>query len=74
MAIRLKRPEPTHGSTDRRVIFVAPTEKAIQLLDALDEPVASLHERLVGHLSTGEMSELIRLLEKARSPSETTLS
>jgi DNA-binding MarR family transcriptional regulator len=60
--------------TDRRVIFVAPTEKAIQLLDALDEPVASLHERLVGHLSTGEMSELIRLLEKARSPSETTLS
>ncbi len=55
-------------ATDRRVIFVAPTEKGLLLLGALDEPVESLHERLVAHLSGDEMSELIRLLEKSRHP------
>jgi DNA-binding MarR family transcriptional regulator len=56
--------------TDRRVIFVAPTEKALHLLSELDEPVNALHERVVGHLSGDEMNELIRLLEKARRPPE----
>jgi MarR family 2-MHQ and catechol resistance regulon transcriptional repressor len=55
-------------ATDRRVIFVAPTEKGLSLLGALDEPVESLHERVVAHLSGDEMTELIRLLEKARQP------
>jgi DNA-binding MarR family transcriptional regulator len=56
--------------TDRRVIFVAPTEKALHLLAELDEPVNALHERVVGHLSRDERNELIRLLEKARRPPE----
>ncbi len=41
--------------TDRRVIFVGPTERGLELLGELDEPVESLHGRLVGHLSGAEM-------------------
>ncbi len=54
------------STDDRRVIYVAITGKALDLLATLDEPVASLHERLIGHLTRGELLELIRLLEKAR--------
>jgi DNA-binding MarR family transcriptional regulator len=52
---------------DRRVIYVAPTEKALKVLAKMDEPVLDLHKRLIGHLSKQELAELIRLLEKARS-------
>jgi DNA-binding MarR family transcriptional regulator len=51
---------------DRRVIWVALTEKARKTLSALDRPLAELHEKLIGHLSQAELKELIRLLEKAR--------
>lgn len=53
---------------DRRVIWVALTEKARRTLAALDEPLEELHKRLIGHLSPAELQELIRLLEKAREP------
>jgi DNA-binding MarR family transcriptional regulator len=52
---------------DRRVIWVALTEKARKTLAALDRPLAELHERLIGHLSRAELKELVRLLEKARA-------
>ena len=42
--------------------------KGLDLLGRLDEPVAALHKRLVGHLTPAELRELIRLLEKARQP------
>ncbi|MBL8793861.1 MAG: MarR family transcriptional regulator [Planctomycetia bacterium] len=53
---------------DRRVIYVSITEAASQLLAELDEPVAQLHHQLLGHLSSAELKELNRLLEKARQP------
>jgi len=53
---------------DRRVIYVSITEAAGQLLAELDEPVAQLHHRLLGHLSGAELKDLNRLLEKARQP------
>jgi DNA-binding MarR family transcriptional regulator len=53
---------------DRRVIYVALTEKATQTLAALDEPLAALHKKLLGHLSRDELKELIRLLDKVREP------
>ena len=56
------------STEDRRVVFVAITPKGLDLLGRLDEPVAALHKRLVGHLSQAEQRELIRLLEKARQP------
>lgn len=51
---------------DRRVIFVAITDKGLDLLTQLDEPEAALHKRLIGHLSRAELRELSQLLEKAR--------
>lgn len=52
---------------DRRVIYVAPTDKATKVLAEIDEPVVQLHRRLVGHLTKQELADLIRLLEKARA-------
>jgi DNA-binding MarR family transcriptional regulator len=53
---------------DRRVIYVALTERGTETLAALDEPVLALHRQLLGHLSQGEVKDLIRLLEKLRAP------
>jgi DNA-binding MarR family transcriptional regulator len=53
---------------DRRVIFVALTEEGLKTLAALDEPLVAQHQKLLGHLSQGELKELIRLLEKVREP------
>jgi len=51
---------------DRRVIFIALTQKGHDVLAQLDEPVLALHRELLGHLTRGELQELNRLLEKAR--------
>jgi DNA-binding MarR family transcriptional regulator len=51
---------------DRRVIYIVLTEQGEELLGKLDEPVAELHRDLLGHLSKSELTELSRLLEKAR--------
>jgi DNA-binding MarR family transcriptional regulator len=53
---------------DRRVTYVALTERATNTLAALDAPVLALHRKLLGHLSGAELKELIRLLEKVRQP------
>lgn len=53
---------------DRRVIYVALTDHGTTTLTALDEPLVALHRKLLGHLSQGELKDLIRLLEKARGP------
>jgi DNA-binding MarR family transcriptional regulator len=53
---------------DRRVIYVALTDHGTTTLAALDKPLAALHRKLLGHLSQGELQDLIRLLEKAREP------
>src|SRR5437762_7670690 len=53
---------------DRRVIYVALTDQGMTTLAALDEPLVALHQKLLGHLSQGDLKDLIRLLEKAREP------
>tara|TARA_R110002111_G_scaffold227346_2_gene288949 strand:+ start:85553 stop:86032 length:480 start_codon:yes stop_codon:yes gene_type:complete len=52
---------------DRRVVYIEITSKALSLLKEIDEPDLNLHRKLIGHLSTDELSELSRLLEKARA-------
>lgn len=54
--------------TDRRVIYVALTDRATQTLADLDGPLIALHRKLFGHLSPAEVARLIRLLEKVRGP------
>src|SRR5262245_11522611 len=56
------------SSEDRRVIYVQITDKALDLLSRLDKPVDDLHRQLIGHLTPDELTELVRLLEKARIP------
>ena len=53
---------------DRRVIYVALTDQGMTTLAALEEPLVAERHKLVGHLSQGELKELIRLLEKVREP------
>jgi DNA-binding MarR family transcriptional regulator len=53
---------------DRRVIYVALTDRGMETLAGLDEPLAEMHRKVVGHLSQSELKELIRLLEKLREP------
>ncbi len=51
---------------DRRVIYVALTDNGTAVLAKLDEPVVSLHRKLMGHMTASGLKELSRLLEKAR--------
>jgi DNA-binding MarR family transcriptional regulator len=55
---------------DRRVIYVGITEKALEIIREIDAPLANLHHQLTGHLTSEELSELSRLLEKARASVE----
>jgi DNA-binding MarR family transcriptional regulator len=54
------------SAEDRRVVYVALTEKAAKTLAKIDRPLVELHERLMGHMSRTEINELIRLLDKVR--------
>jgi len=53
---------------DRRVIYVALTDQGMKILADLDEPLLALHRKLTGHMSQGDLKDLIRLLEKLREP------
>jgi DNA-binding MarR family transcriptional regulator len=53
---------------DRRVIYVALTDRGAAAVAALDEPLLALHRQLLGHLTRDELKELVRLLEKVREP------
>src|SRR5689334_5686468 len=53
---------------DRRVIYVALTNQGSKTLADLDEPLRALHNKLLGHLSQGDLKDLVRLLEKLREP------
>src|SRR5258707_15853813 len=53
---------------DRRVIYVALTDQGTKTLADLDEPLVALHRKLMGHLSQGDLQDLIGLLEKLREP------
>src|SRR5262249_17310210 len=53
--------------SDRRVVLIKITEKGLDLLQSLDQPVLDLHKKLLAHLSHDELVELNRLLVKART-------
>ena len=53
---------------DRRVIYVALKDQGTKILDDLDEPLLALRRKLMGHLSHGDLKDLVRLLEKLRGP------
>jgi DNA-binding MarR family transcriptional regulator len=54
------------AADDRRMVYTRITRKGIQLLARLDEPVARLHQRQLGHLGSAKLRTLVRLLAEAR--------
>lgn len=52
---------------DRRVIHVAITAPALDLLSRIDAPLDELRKNLLAGLKKTELKELVRLLEKTRS-------
>ena len=53
-------------SKDRRQVFCFITEKGLELLESLDEPVTRWNEKSLEKLSEEEVGELISLLDRAR--------
>ena len=57
------------SNSDRRVIYIKINEKGIRTLKEMDEPVLNLLKKLLGHLSSKELSEVTNLMVKARKVS-----
>ena len=57
-------------SDNRRVVMVGITEAGLALLEEMAPKVRACHVRQVGHLSSDEMTTLVNLLNKVRSPHE----
>ena len=55
---------------DRRVVEVSITEKGLDLLSRLDEPMEQAVERLTQHLSAEELQTLSSLLNRLRTDQE----
>ncbi|SRR5690554_3528714 len=53
------------GERDRRVVKTRITDKGLALLAELDQPVAEMHTRQLGHLGTAKLRTLLSLLEEA---------
>jgi len=52
---------------DRRVVWTQISESGLELLKEMDPVIQGLPGELLGHLEKGEVAELIRLLELART-------
>jgi DNA-binding MarR family transcriptional regulator len=52
---------------DRRVVYVALTDKAARTLAKVDRPLAELHQRVMSKLTPAELAALIATLEKLRA-------
>lgn len=55
---------------DRRVVYVAITPPALEVLARVDEPLRRLQDSIMGRLAPGELDALIGLLDKVRGPLE----
>jgi len=55
---------------DKRVLWTQISEAGLKLLREMDPVILAAPRELLGHLSSAELTELIRLLEDARKPSD----
>lgn len=58
--------ERQRSAEDRRQVWCQISKKGLQSLEALEEPTAVLHERMVAGLTKTETKSLIALLNKVR--------
>jgi DNA-binding MarR family transcriptional regulator len=55
---------------DRRVVWTQISQGGLDLLREMDPVILAVPGELLGHLSSSELTEFIRLLEVARKPSD----
>ncbi len=53
-------------TNDRRQVLTLITQKGLDLLAELDEPVAAMHKRALGHMTAEQLQQLTALLAIAR--------
>src|SRR5262245_3967497 len=58
--------ERERSTEDRRQVATRITQKGLDLLGQLDEPVAAMHKRALGHMSQEQLKALTELLTIAR--------
>ena len=58
--------ERERSTEDRRQVGTRITARGLELLGELDEPVAEIHRRQLGHLSQSQLKTLAELLTLAR--------
>lgn len=58
------------ASDDRRVVMTRITPEGLRILDELDEPMAALHRRQLGHLGQTRLRALAALLDEVLASSE----
>lgn len=56
------------SSQDRRIVRARVTRAGLALLDRIHDPLLAFHRAQLGHLTREELTQLSRLLEKARTP------
>jgi DNA-binding MarR family transcriptional regulator len=61
-------------ANNRRVVRIGITDAGLALLRELRHPIRECHSRQLGHLTQGELRELIGLLRAARKPHEHSAS
>lgn len=62
--------ERTRLPENRRVVEVSITAAGRQQLADMEDAVLEMHERQLGHLSSNQQTQLVRLLKAARKPHE----
>ncbi|MDQ3697028.1 MAG: MarR family transcriptional regulator [Gemmatimonadota bacterium] len=58
--------ERARDAADRRLVTTRITPEGLRILRRLDEPVAELHRRQLGHMNSQQLRTLIELLALAR--------
>jgi DNA-binding MarR family transcriptional regulator len=58
--------ERKRDANDRRLVKTRITPAGLRVLAQLDEPIAEIHERQLGHMSRADLKRLIELLAEAR--------
>jgi DNA-binding MarR family transcriptional regulator len=58
--------ERTRDARDRRIVRTRISAAGLALLAELDEPMDALHDRQLGHIGEGRLTELTTLLQDAR--------
>ena len=52
---------------DRRVVTHRLSRAGLELVNELDGPIEAMHRKNLGHMKTGKLRELVRLLEEVRA-------